>query len=103
MAEVRGKTAEGFEYSYDSNNADDMELLELVGDLDDGNLTPLPKVFEKLLGKEQKDNLYGFYRALDGRVSIQRMLEVLYGIFNGSNETKNSGPSPATSEDVKTN
>lgn len=102
MEEIKGKTSDGFEFSYPAENADDMELLELIEDLDGGNLYPMPKVFERLLGKEQKKELYDFYRALDGRVSIKRMLGVMEEIFNGSNKTKNSEPSPATSEDTKT-
>lgn len=101
MEEIKGKTSDGFEFSYPAENADDMELLELIEDLDGGNLYPLPKVLERLLGKEQKTALYDFYRALDGRVSIKRMAEVMAEILNGSDKTKNSEPSPATSEKTK--
>lgn len=100
MADIKGKTADGFEYSYPVEHADDMELLELLEELDGGNMRPLPQVLERLLGKEQKKALYDFYRT-DGRVSIEKMAEVTVEILNGSAETKNSEPSPATSEETK--
>lgn len=101
MADIKGTTSEGFEYSFPEERADDMELLELIEEMDAGNLTPLPKILTALLGAEQKAALYEHYRKIDGRVSISRMAEVMAEIFSGSSATKNSEPSPATSDETK--
>lgn len=96
MGKIEGKTVDGFKFSYPEENADDMELLEMLGKLDDGDLTPLPKVLERMLGADQKKDLYEYYRKIDGRVSIKRMAEVMGEIFNASSAGKNSEPSPAS-------
>lgn len=98
MADIKGKTSDGFEYSFPEERADDMELLELIELMDAGDLTPLPKILTHMLGADQKKALYEFYRKIDGRVSISRMTEVMMEIFNGSPATKNSESSPAMSE-----
>lgn len=50
------------------NVIDDMELLELLMSLDEGNMTALPKAWEKLIGKAQKEKLYDSLRKEDGIV-----------------------------------
>lgn len=103
MADITGKTKEGFDFRIPETSVDDMELLELIGEIDGGNVAVLPKVLTALLGADQKKELYDFYRKIDGHVSIQRMLDVMAELFDSSSESKNSEPSPATSTEPKKN
>lgn len=102
MADIKGKTAGGFEFCYPAERADDAELFEMLVAMDEGDMRLFPKAAERLLGKEQKAALYDFYR-VDGRVPLTRVYEAFGEIMDNSSETKNSEPSPAMSEDAKTN
>lgn len=79
---MTGKTSKGFKYTLDDDVKDDMELLEGLIALDNGEMAELPKVITALLGSEQKKAMYDFYRNKDtGRVSASAVLEALGEIF----------------------
>lgn len=94
----KGKTAEGFEYAIMADAADDMEILEGLEAIDDGDPYQISHVLERLLGKDQKKALYDFYREKFGKVRITTMLEVIDHLFDGDEDLKNSESSPVTEE-----
>lgn len=85
---IRGITKSGFRFSFDSEVFKDMELLELIGEVDDNPIL-MPKLLEKMFGKKQKDNLYDFVRDDKGSVPIEKISEIVKDIFE-SKELKNS-------------
>ena len=71
---MKAKTKEitlesGLVLKIDENAMDDMELLELLIDLDEGKPSAIPRVGRHLLGEEQMKKLYESIRK-DGRVPI---------------------------------
>ncbi|PMC81355.1 hypothetical protein [Anaerococcus hydrogenalis] len=85
---IRGITKSGFRFSVDSEVFKDMEMLELIGEVDDNPIL-MPKLLEKMFGKKQKDNLYDFVRDYKGSVPIEKVSEIVKDIFE-SKELKNS-------------
>lgn len=85
---IRGITKSGFRFSVDSEVFKDMEMLELIGEVDDNPIL-MPKLLEKMFGKKQKDNLYDFVRDDKGSVPIEKISEIVKDIFE-SKELKNS-------------
>lgn len=85
---IKGTTKSGFRFSVDSEVFKDMELLELIGEVDDNPIL-MPKLLEKMFGKKQKDNLYDFVRDDKGSVPIEKISEIVKDIFE-SKELKNS-------------
>ena len=90
---IKGKTATGFSFSIDEDARDDMELLETITRIDDGETQLAPKVIGLLLGEEQKKKLYDHCRGKSGRASATRVFEELKSIFDElgktDSETKN--------------
>lgn len=85
---IRGITKSGFKFSVDSEVFKDMEMLELIGEVDDNPIL-MPKLLEKMFGKKQKDNLYDFVRDDKGSVPVEKVSEIVKDIFE-SKELKNS-------------
>lgn len=67
-ATVSVVTSTGFECVVDKDSLDDIELLEWVNEMDEGNPLHLGAFIEKILGKEQKKRFYDHYRNGEGRV-----------------------------------
>lgn len=88
---VEGTTKSGFKFSVDPEAVKDMEFLELVGEAET-NPTKLGKMYECLLGKEQKKALYDHVRNKNGRVlidDIKNESDEIFEAINNSEETKN--------------
>lgn len=91
MGMITGATKSGFEFSIDSDAIKDMEFLELVGEAEN-NPTKLGKMYERLLGKEQKKRLYDHVRNENGRVLIDQVKvesDDIFDAINSAGETKN--------------
>lgn len=86
MSIYKGQTSHNFEYEIDSECLDDMEMLELLSEMID-NPMYLPKVCEKLLGKEQKKRLYDHYRDESGRVPVSEISTAIDEMFKGIGNT----------------
>ena len=87
---VKGKTKSGFEFEYDELKLDDMEFIEMVAGLEE-DATLLPKLLNRVLGKEQKQKLYDHLREEDGRVPTQAVSDAMEEMFNAAgDQTKNS-------------
>lgn len=76
----------GLKIQIDENAMDDMELLDLLAQLDDGNGYAIPRVVEHLLGKEQKKALYDSVR-VNGRAPVRKVVEAMKEILNKLGET----------------
>ena len=76
----------GLKIQIDENAMDDMELLDLLAQLDDGNGYAIPRVVEHLLGKEQKKALYDSVR-VNGRAPVTKVVEAMKEILNKLGET----------------
>lgn len=86
---IKGKTRSGFEFQLDENVMNNMELIEGLAAVDQGDITALPKVLVKLLGSETKEALYNHVRSEDGRVPIDLLVKEVKEIFSASKEIKN--------------
>lgn len=86
---IAGRTKSGFEFQLDENAMNNMELIEGLAAVDQGDITALPKVLVKLLGSETKEALYNHVRSEDGRVPIDLLVEEVKEIFSASKEIKN--------------
>lgn len=87
---MKGTTTTGFHYDVDDEIRDDMELLEGLIAIDNGDLQALPKVLVSILGQKQKDALYDHCRSEKGRVSSQKVMAELKEIFESADkELKN--------------
>ena len=85
---TKGKTKSGFAYQLPEGFEDDMELLELLTQMDDGNMTVVPKVLTRMLGEAQKKRLYDHVRTETGRVPMTAIADELAQIFAQQKATK---------------
>ena len=92
---IKGKTESGFSYKIDEACFNDMELLELLAETDNGNYLAISKVLEVLLGTDQKKKLYDHVRNDKGRVQIDLVTaEVKEILMSAGSKAKNSSTSP---------
>lgn len=86
---IQGKTKSGFEFRFNKNVLNNMELIEELAAVDQGDIAALPRVLATLLGAEKKKELYEHMRTEDGRVPIDLLVEEVKQIFEVSKELKN--------------
>lgn len=86
---IKGTTESGFRFKIDPEVFRDLEIIDLINEVDEGNPLGLPKLLEKILGQRQKDNLYKFCKAKDGFVDVETVSKILAEIFKAGN-VKNS-------------
>jgi hypothetical protein len=87
---MKGKTSSGFEFEISEDVANDYELVENLGELEDNPLI-LGKVVNQILGKEQTARLKDHVRNEKGIVPTDRMTQEIIEIFqNSGEEIKNS-------------
>lgn len=77
---MRGTTASGFEFDVPDETRNDMELLEALIDLQEGDGVALAQIAKKILGT-QKKALYDHLRTEDGRVPIDKVSDEVLEIF----------------------
>lgn len=75
------KTSEGLELSVREDAFNDMEALDTLTDLADGKPFAIPKVCDLIMDKDEKKKLYDFYRSEDGKVHVDKFVEVLAEIM----------------------
>lgn len=77
----------GFKCSIDDQRLDDMELLEDLVEVDEGNVMKLPAIIDKILGVAQKKKLYNKLRdKKTGTVSSIAVAEALQEIMESMGE-----------------
>lgn len=85
---IEGITKSGFKFSIREELADDYELLELIGEIDE-NPAKVDALLVKLLGKEQKNALKEHLRGENGIVKITDMDNAITEIFAAFPKSKN--------------
>lgn len=70
----------GFTAVLDETSLNDMELFDALTGLDGGDMTALPTVVGKIMGKSKKA-LYDHLRAENGTVPIERVTEEMRDII----------------------
>lgn len=88
MEQLKGKTKDGFAYTIDPAVMNDMEFLEDLAEVDE-NPAKLPKLITKVLGKEQKKELYDHYRDENGRVPVDAISNAFVEMLKSSSQGKN--------------
>ena len=82
---IEGKTKSGFEYKIEDAAMDNMELLDLLGEIDKGKTAAITDATVLLLGKEQKKRLYEHIRTEEGNVPIELFIKEFTEILNSKN------------------
>lgn len=82
---IKGTTQNGFEYEINEEVIRNIEVLDALSELDDGNLIALPKLVKLMLSKEDKKRLYTLC-GNDTEVVLKTVME----IFENNGEAKNS-------------
>ena len=84
----KGVTSSGFEYEIDEKNADNMELVDAVSDVTEGDKLAVSRVCRLILGVDQRKRLYEHLRTEDGRVPVEAVTREIFEIFNGTDSGK---------------
>ena len=91
---ITAKTESGFSIELEESTLDNMEVLDALSDLDEGNPLAMSRLVVKLLGKDGKQRLYNHLRTEDGRVPASAVESAIMELFQSINDGKNSASSP---------
>ena len=91
---ITAKTESGFSIELEESTLDNMEVLDALSDLDEGNPLAMSRLVVKLLGKDGKKRLYDHLRTEDGRVPASAVERAIMALFQSINAGKNSASSP---------
>ena len=83
---MKVKTSEGLEIEVNKDAFDDMEAIDVLTDLVDGNPLAISRVCNLIMDKNEKKKLYDFYRGNDGKVHVEKFVEVLTEIMTSLGE-----------------
>lgn len=75
------KMTNGFDVNVNAEQLHDWEFVEAVCELDNGNTTKLPTLFNALLGEDQKKALAAHIRKETGTCTVEQMSAALIEIF----------------------
>lgn len=81
-------TKSGFRCTIDEDAMDDIELLENLSKLDQGDAAVLPSVVRGLLGPDGQAALYDHVRTPSGRAPLTKVVEELGDIMQGMKSAK---------------
>lgn len=88
------KLENGFKASINNELLNDMEFLEVLADVDAGNIMSYPRLVNKLLNEDQKTKLYDKLRNKKGIVPIddvgKAIVEIIKQLGQEEDEGKNS-------------
>ena len=88
-------TKSGFEVEIDETCMDDMELLDEIVALRDGDITVYPGIVRRIMSAEDKKRLYDHIRdEATGRVPTSAFAAEVTDIFDGLKDGKKSSPLP---------
>ena len=91
---ITAKTESGFSIELEESTLDNMEVLDALSDLDEGNPLAMSRLVVKLLGKDGKKRLYDHLRTEDGRVPASAVESAIMELFQSIKAGKNSASSP---------
>ena len=75
MKEV--KLSCGLNANVDVDAMDDLDFIEALGNLEDGNITAVPKILVTMLGKDQYESLKKHIKKEKGKASLTFISEVI--------------------------
>lgn len=87
-------TSSGFEYTIDKDALDDMEIFDDLMTIEDPEaskperMRATKRVFQKLLGEEQKERLNEFLKKRDGKIRISAYQKEIRELFARINDDK---------------
>ena len=79
---IEGTTSTGFAFSISEEALNNMELLDAMAEMRDGDHLSMSKICLMLLGPEQRQRLYDHLRGESGNVPIDAVSRELMEIFN---------------------
>ena len=86
---IEGKTSTGFVYKIQDDVLDDMELLDALVDMDNGDMSSYRYAIKALLGEKQRKALYEHVRdKKTGRVSAKKVFEAFAEVLNSAKENQ---------------
>jgi hypothetical protein len=81
---INVKSDRGFECVLDEDSLMDVELFDDLVALENGDVTKMTKICNKLLGEEQRKQFYDFIRNDKGKVLFTTLAAELKSIFNNA-------------------
>lgn len=76
-------TKSGFCCEVNENAADDLEFLDIICEIDDGNVRAYRKMLNKLLSGGDQERLFSHIRTEDGRIPLSALDRELTEIVGG--------------------
>lgn len=86
----KGETKSGFKFEISERRLNNYELLELIGEVDEGQGQVFPKVVKLLFGDEQAKSFKDHLREEDGIVPNDKMADEIKSVFESVNGLKKS-------------
>ena len=86
----KGETKSGFKFEISERRLNNYELLELIGEVDEGQGQVFPKVVKLLFGDEQSKAFKDHLREEDGIVPNDKMADEIKSVFESVNGLKKS-------------
>ena len=87
---VKGKTPSGFKFEISERRLNNYELLELIGEVDEGNGQAFPKVLKLLFGDDQAKDFKDHLREEDGIIPTEKISDELKSVLETIREVKKS-------------
>lgn len=78
------KLSSGFECEVSVDALNDMEILDLLGAVEDNeNMAPvyMSRALEKMVGKDARKGIYDSIRTADGRVPVDAFSDIMQELF----------------------
>ena len=91
---ITAKSRSGFEIELEETALDNMELVDALADLNDGNALQMSRIVTLILGKDGKKRLYDHLRTADGRVPCEAVEQDIIDLMASVKDAKNSASSP---------
>lgn len=82
-------TKSGFTCEVDPKKLDDWEILDMLSDLESGNMLTAPRFVKKVLGPEKAKELVEHCREENGTVPTKKVLTEIFEIFGALKDGKN--------------
>lgn len=89
---IKGVTESGFAFEIAPEVLDDLELVDMLYEVDNGDITKLSAFLTRMLGDGQKKRLYEHVRKMCGYVSGTQVNAEIASMFNVSAALKKSEP-----------
>lgn len=86
---MEGITKTGFEFKVEVELLDDWDVLDMLAEMQKGNMLVAPDFVRKVFGKDQGKALIEHCR-VDGRVPTEKVLAEVFDVFGQIREGKNS-------------